>query len=382
MAADKTIFECPVYTLYTQLDGAQRLVIQPSSGASQDFGVPLSLLAQWLFSTYQIGVTGGSGNPDPSTGNNGDLYFQTNGQIKQKTSGGWVIRATMPVPGGQTVTNVIAGTTLVTVTIPHPGVVNPFPFMKDAAGNQYTGATWQDDGTNIIVTAPSIDGVHSADTFDIIIPNAIGSGTGPIGPAGGDLTGAYPNPLINQINGFPASRYNPTSDIQTQLDSKQDALGFTPYNAINPANYITVSAIPTNVSAFSNNENYAKIDGTNTLRTSANFGETASVPDVGHVIDPGAGDNTYSIQCWMHIASQTGSMAVQMELMFTIFGVTWTKTFYIQGSSVGAQSALDFYSFPAMNVRVTSGTTVQVLAIVSGSGTILYECGCAIELKK
>lgn len=96
MAADKTIFECPVYSLYTQLDGGQRLVVQPSSGATQDYGLPLSLLSQWLFANYQVGVLGGSPNPDPSAGNNGDLYFQNNGKIYQKTSGGWVLKATIP----------------------------------------------------------------------------------------------------------------------------------------------------------------------------------------------------------------------------------------------------------------------------------------------
>lgn len=98
MSADKTIWECPVYTLSSQLDGSQRLVIQAASAALQDNGVPLSLLAEWLFANFQIGLFSGTANPLTATGNNGDLYLQNGTLIKQKIAGSWVLKWTLSVP--------------------------------------------------------------------------------------------------------------------------------------------------------------------------------------------------------------------------------------------------------------------------------------------
>lgn len=99
MPANKTIWECPVYTLVSQLDGAQRLVIQGSSDALNDYGLPLNLLAQWITAQYQIGIYGGAVNPDPALGVNGDLYFQTTGQLKQKIGGAWLFKCNIPSGG-------------------------------------------------------------------------------------------------------------------------------------------------------------------------------------------------------------------------------------------------------------------------------------------
>ena len=75
--------------------------------------------------------------------------------------------ATPPIP--PIVRNITGGVTTIPQTIVHTGMTWPSVIFRDGSGNEYAGATSQDNGTSIIVTGDDDGSGKFADSFVVVV---------------------------------------------------------------------------------------------------------------------------------------------------------------------------------------------------------------------
>ena len=164
MASDKTINQL---TLAGMLSGDMRFPAQPVSGP--DVGVQFSQFIAFVKGNNFIGVSGGIVNPDPATGNNGDLYFQSTGgtfYVKQKVSGNWTTQASFNLSGAPAPVRITGGTTASPLVVQFTSNATTTGYLlirPDGSRDYNTKVTY--DGTNFTIHGDTSDGTHFTDSY-------------------------------------------------------------------------------------------------------------------------------------------------------------------------------------------------------------------------
>ena len=172
--------------------------------------------------------------------------------------------------------------------------------------------------------------------------------------------------------------------------SKAIALGLTTqqYGLYSDNVYLEGSLIATGILRANNapvlSTDVVRLSDLSAVFNGAYFGQTGSLTDGGHYNNPSLSDNTFRVGAWLDILSISGSCTIIVQVTFTNpASNVITQTFYPQGVSTGTTlSTVTSYSFPTMDLRALVSTTIQVSTTVSGSGTILYNLGSTIEIKR